>query len=153
MFRIQGNVYELIEEYKDGFNLEVVKSRYSDVLDKFDYLVGDWGYGQLRLKGFFEDENKKAPFDSKISFLDEYILEYCNFGCAFFLLKKVKELSDLPEEEGSTEVKQAGATSFEESNKAVNDEELRDKKRENNRRRPPRARRNPKREQTEQPQV
>ena len=79
MFRIQGNIYTLVEEYKDGFNLEAVTSRYSDVLDKFDYLVGDWGYGQLRLKGFFEDVNKKAPFDSKISFLDEYLGVHISF--------------------------------------------------------------------------
>lgn len=150
MFRIQGNVYELVEEYKDGFNLEAVKSRYSDVLDKFDYLVGDWGYGQLRLKGFFEDANKKAPFDSKISFFDEYILEYCNFGCAYFLLKKVKELSGLPEEDMISEMKEPLDNPADVSNKFINEEELKDKKREN-RRRPPRAKRNFKREQTEQP--
>ncbi|HBI04167.1 MAG TPA: DUF1027 domain-containing protein [Paenibacillaceae bacterium] len=152
MFRIQGNIYTLVEEYKDGFNLEAVTSRYSDVLDKFDYLVGDWGYGQLRLKGFFEDVNKKAPFDSKISFLDEYILEYCNFGCAYFLLKKVKELSAMPEEEVISESKETVGASPQESNKATNEAEFRDKRREN-RRRPPRAKRNPRREQTEQPLV
>lgn len=154
MFRIQGNVYELIEEYKDGFNLEAVKSRYSDVLDKFDYLVGDWGYGQLRLKGFFEDVNKKSPFDSKISFLDEYILEYCNFGCSYFLLKKVKETSGNQETEGEmiSEVKGPSETPVE-SNKTLNSEEFRDKKREQ-RRRPPRgAKRNPRREQKEKPLV
>ncbi|WP_081413361.1 YutD family protein [Aneurinibacillus terranovensis] len=91
MIRIQGNVYELIEENKNGFKLEAVKERYSDILNKFDYLVGDWGYGQLRLKGLFEDTNRKAPYDSRLSFLDEYLLEYCNFGCAYFVLKKSKE--------------------------------------------------------------
>ncbi|MED0679251.1 MULTISPECIES: YutD family protein [Aneurinibacillus] len=99
MIRVQDQVYELIEENKNGFNQEAFRERYSDILSKFDYIVGDWGYGQLRLKGFFEDTNRKAPFDARISFFDEYIMEYCNFGCAYFLLKKVKQADHLPEVE------------------------------------------------------
>jgi uncharacterized protein YutD len=91
VIRVQDQVYELVEENKNGFNQEVFKERYSDILSKFDYIVGDWGYGQLRLKGLFEDTNRKAPFDARISFLDEYLMEYCNFGCAYFVLKKVKQ--------------------------------------------------------------
>ena len=34
-------------------------ARYSDILDKYDYIVGDYGYDQLRLKGFYKDSNKK----------------------------------------------------------------------------------------------
>ncbi len=30
------------------------------MLDKYDYIVGDYGYDQLRLKGFYKDSNKKA---------------------------------------------------------------------------------------------
>ena len=153
MIRIQENVYEIIEEHKDGFNLEAFKERYSDILDKFDYISGDWGYGQLRLKGFFEDANKKSSFDSKISFFDEYILEYCNFGCAYFLVKKRKDLSGLPieEEEGTT----AEATDESSTGEAVEGQEIKDKRREN-RRRPPRANKrkfkdNREREVTKQP--
>jgi uncharacterized protein YutD len=99
VIRVQDQVYELIEENKNGFNQEAFKERYSDVLAKFDYIVGDWGYGQLRLKGLYEDTNRKAPFDARISFFDEYIIEYCNFGCGYFLLKKVKQASRLEETE------------------------------------------------------
>jgi uncharacterized protein YutD len=99
VIRVQDQVYELIEENKNGFNQEMFKERYSDILVKFDYIVGDWGYGQLRLKGFYEDTNRKAPFDARISFFDEYIMEYCNFGCAYFVLKKVKQASRLESEE------------------------------------------------------
>ncbi|MBM7097009.1 MULTISPECIES: YutD family protein [Alteribacter] len=91
MIRIQGNEYELIENIKDGWVEEDFKARYSDVLNKYDYIVGDWGYNQLRLKGFFEDQNRKSPFESKISSLPEYLYEYCNFGCPYFVIKKVKE--------------------------------------------------------------
>ncbi|MFA8437411.1 YutD family protein [Pueribacillus sp. YX66] len=90
MINIQGNRYEIIENVKNGWNEEAFKSRYSDILNKYDYIVGDWGYSQLRLRGFFEDSHPKAPYDKKISTLPEYIYEYCNFGCAFFVIKKMK---------------------------------------------------------------
>ncbi|WP_102345003.1 YutD family protein [Bacillus sp. Marseille-P3661] len=88
---INGNTYELIENYREGFNEEAIKQRYSDILNKYDYIVGDWGYNQLRLKGFFDDQNQKATPETKIGTLSEYLYEYCNFGCAYFVLKKVKK--------------------------------------------------------------
>ncbi|SES37987.1 YutD family protein [Salipaludibacillus aurantiacus] len=91
MISIQGNTYELVEEVRNGWSEEAFKERYSDVLNKYDYIVGDWGYEQLRLKGFFEDKTRKTSPEAKISFLPEYLYEYCNFGCAYFVVKKVKE--------------------------------------------------------------
>lgn len=82
-------MYELIDEVNDGFKQEDFISRYTDILSKYDYIVGDWGYGQLRLKGFYEDKNQKASFDTKISTLQDYLYEYCNFGCAYFVLRKM----------------------------------------------------------------
>ncbi len=91
--RIQGMQYEVIDDVKEGWNEEEFTARYSDVLNKYDYIVGDWGYSQLRLRGFFEDRHKKSTFDTKISTLPDYLYEYCNFGCAYFVLKRVKEKS------------------------------------------------------------
>ncbi|WP_430310814.1 YutD family protein [Rummeliibacillus pycnus] len=85
-------MYELIDEVKDGFKQEDFNERFSDILSKYDYIVGDWGYGQLRLKGFYEDKNQKASFDTRISTLQDYIYEYCNFGCAYFVLKKIGKM-------------------------------------------------------------
>ncbi|MBO8171801.1 MAG: DUF1027 domain-containing protein [Bacillaceae bacterium] len=90
MIHIQGKTFELIEDHRNGWNAESFRERYNDILNKYDYIVGDWGYGQLRLKGFYEDSNRRAPFDARIGALDEYIQEYCNFGCSFFVLKRVK---------------------------------------------------------------
>jgi uncharacterized protein YutD len=87
---VQGSGYEVIENHKDGWKEEEFKSRYSDILHKYDYILGDWGYNQLRLRGFFEDHHEKATFDTKISFLSEYLLEYCNFGCPYFVVKRIK---------------------------------------------------------------
>lgn len=44
--------YRLVSDYREGFNAEKLGERYSDVLARYDYIVGDWGYEQLRLKGF-----------------------------------------------------------------------------------------------------
>ena len=89
MITIQNDCYEIIEERTEGFNEEAFRTRYSDILSKYDYIVGDWGYGQLRLKGFFDDMNKKSSYDNKFSTVRDYLLEYCNFGCGYFILKKL----------------------------------------------------------------
>ncbi|GAA4067976.1 YutD family protein [Amphibacillus indicireducens] len=86
---VEGQVYQLVENYKSGFDKKVFAERYSDILAKYDFIVGDWGYDQLRLKGFFDDQNPKATFDTKAAAIDDYLLEYCNFGCAYFVVKRI----------------------------------------------------------------
>lgn len=88
MIIAEGYAYEIIENVRDGFQQDAFIARYSDILTKYDYIVGDWGYGQLRLKGFFDDKNQKATFDTRISTFEDYLFEYCNFGCAYFILRK-----------------------------------------------------------------
>jgi uncharacterized protein YutD len=78
-------------DHKDGWNPEAFRGRYSEVLERYDYIVGDWGYSQLRLKGFYRDNHPKVNRDTAISGMVDYINEYCNFGCAHFVLKKMKE--------------------------------------------------------------
>ncbi|CUA80480.1 MULTISPECIES: YutD family protein [Anoxybacillus] len=91
MICVHNICYELVENVRNGFNEEAFRARYTDILNKYDYIVGDWGYNQLRLRGFFDDHNQKATYDTKISTLSEYLFEYCNFGCAYFVLRKVKK--------------------------------------------------------------
>ncbi|MGT2926633.1 YutD family protein [Streptococcus cuniculipharyngis] len=76
---------KLVENYKDGFQLEVFNQRFSDILLKYDYIVGDWGNDQLRLKGFYKDHRARKSAD-KLSRLEDYLKEYCNYGCAYFVL-------------------------------------------------------------------
>ena len=87
--------YEVIENVKDAFQEEAFRDRYSEILMKYDYILGDWGYNQLRLKGFFDDRHPKSTFDTKISTVQDYIYEYCNFGCAYFIVKKVTPPKDV----------------------------------------------------------
>lgn len=92
MIHISGRTYELIHENKNGWNIEAFRERFSDVLERYDYVVGDWGYNQLRLKGFFRDNHPKVTRDSAFSSMVDYINEYCNFGCAYFVLHKQPSL-------------------------------------------------------------
>lgn len=88
LIHIGGKSYELILENRNGWNPEAFRNRYSEVLERYDYIIGDWGYNQLRLKGFFRDNHQKATKDSVYSAASDYINEYCNFGCAYFILEK-----------------------------------------------------------------
>ncbi len=89
MIHMLGNTYELINNYNEGWNQEAFRERYSEILNKYDYIVGDWGYNQLRLKGFYENTRNRISDDIKIGSVEDYFSEYCNFGCAHFVLKKV----------------------------------------------------------------
>lgn len=91
VIEINGKSYELLEDVKEGYQKEAFEERYSEVLKKYDYIVGDWGYNQLRLKGFYNSEHVKASYDTSIDLLEDYLYEYCNFGCAYFVLKRVDE--------------------------------------------------------------
>lgn len=93
-----GNAYSVIHEHKNGWNQEMFRERYSEVLERFDYIVGDWGYNQLRLRGFYKDGHPRAAKDSAISSLADYINEYCNFGCAYFVVAKLDSKTLSPEE-------------------------------------------------------
>lgn len=89
MVEINGKKYKIIENIKDAFQEEIVIEKYADVLSKYDFIVGDWGYDQLRMKGFYHTGHAKASFDTRIDMLEDYLYEYCNFGCAYFVLQKI----------------------------------------------------------------
>ena len=76
MIKVNQQYFELIEDYRECFDEELFASRYSDILDKYDFVVGDFGYDQLRLKGFYKDSNKKAEISKpfKIIFWNIVIL-------------------------------------------------------------------------------
>lgn len=81
--------FEIRENVKDAFDATVFSQRFSEILTKFDYIVGDWGNEQLRLRGFYKNDRNVAP-ENKISRLEDYLLEYCNYGCAYFVLENLE---------------------------------------------------------------
>lgn len=88
--KIENIKYEIITDYRDSFNKEEFESKCTDYFYEFDYVVGDWAYDKLRLKGFYENENKKSGPNNKIGDLDKYLKEKCAFGCKYFVAKKNK---------------------------------------------------------------
>ena len=65
---------------------QLFTQRFSEVLNKYDYIVGDWSNEQLRLRGFYKNERAEESLE-KISRLQDYLLEYCSYGCAYFVLE------------------------------------------------------------------
>ena len=88
-FLIGERQYRLVMNYREGFDSEKLGERYSEVLSRYDYIVGDWGYEQLRLKGFFRVDNRRAHPEQRIDSLEDYLYEYCNFGCAYFVIERI----------------------------------------------------------------
>ncbi len=87
---IDNNKFEIIKDYREGFVKEEFVSRYTDYFDIYDYVVGDWAYGKLRLKGFYDDQNENSSKINKISDLDKYLEENCAYGCKYFVAKRLK---------------------------------------------------------------
>jgi len=83
--------YEIITDYREGFNKEDFLNKYTDYFKEYDYIVGDWAYGKLRLKGFYDDNNKNAKNINKYSNLDKYLEENCAYGCRYFVVKKKRD--------------------------------------------------------------
>lgn len=98
---IDGHPYVLVKNYRDGFRTDKLKERFSQILTKYDYIVGDWGYDQLRLRGFYESGSKKGTPSQNIDCLMDYLYENCNFGCAYFVLHNldVQKPTPVPKEE------------------------------------------------------
>lgn len=99
--------FELVENYRDAFDETQFDSKYSEVLNKYDYIVGDIGYEKLRLTGFYRDNKKKVERDKKYSAIQDYLYEYCNFGCAYFVLRKVSKTELKEREEASDDTADA----------------------------------------------
>jgi uncharacterized protein YutD len=86
---IENHEYELIKNYKDGFDREDFISKYTDYFYDYDYIVGDIAYGKLRLKGFYDEKNKKANKINNYKNLDKYLNLYCAPDCKYFILKQI----------------------------------------------------------------
>lgn len=82
--------YEITKNYKNAFQAEEFLSKCTDYFDEFDYILGDYSYEKLRLKGFNDTKNPNTKKINDISYLDEYLTNYCAYNCGYFLLKKLK---------------------------------------------------------------
>lgn len=58
--QVGQRTFHIVHNYREAFDAEKLEQRFSDVLDKYDYIVGDWGFEQLRLKGFSQPVVEKC---------------------------------------------------------------------------------------------
>jgi len=89
MIIINGIKYEIIENNRDAIDAELLKEKITDFYDEYDYIVGDWAYGKLRLKGFNEKNNKNYNSINDYKQIKSYIKEYCAYGCKYFVIKRI----------------------------------------------------------------
>lgn len=88
IIEIESKKYKLIKEYKDGFDLDTLLSKWTDYFDDYDYILGDFAYDKLRLKGFCNENNPKFNSINDIKNLNKYIKENCAYECRYFVLEK-----------------------------------------------------------------
>lgn len=87
---INDVTYEVIKNEKDAIDEEVLKEKITDYFEPFDYIVGDWAYGKVRLKGFNNKSNKGFKKINDIDMVSDYIEKYCAYGCRYFIIKKIE---------------------------------------------------------------
>lgn len=82
--------YEVIKDVNDAIDKELLTEKITDYFNDYDYIVGDWAYGKVRLKGFYDSKSKNCKKINDIANLDNYIENSCAYGCGWFQLKRIK---------------------------------------------------------------
>lgn len=85
---VENMEYEIIKDYKNGYNKDEFIKKYTDYFYNYDYIVGDWAYGKLRLKGFYDSKNKNCKEINNYDNLDDYLKNNCAFDCSYFVAKR-----------------------------------------------------------------
>ena len=85
---INNQKYLIMKDVKDAIDEEEIAKRLTEYFLDFDYIVGDWAYGKLRLKGFNSKTNPHFKEMNDIDKVEEYIRDYCAYGCRYFIIGK-----------------------------------------------------------------
>ena len=88
---INNQKYLIMKDVKDAIDEEEIAKRLTEYFLDIDYIVGDWAYGKLRLKGFNSKTNPNFKNINDIDKVEEYIKNYCAYGCKYFILSKENE--------------------------------------------------------------
>ena len=88
--KIRENKYKVIKDYGNTVSMSNLNELVTDYYNNFDYIVGDWAYNKLRLKGFYNKNHKFVKEHNNILNVDKYIENSCAYGCKYFILEKVK---------------------------------------------------------------
>ncbi|USS91219.1 YutD family protein [Fructilactobacillus carniphilus] len=85
---INGHVYTIETNVRDAFDLGEFSNRFNPIFTHYDYIVGDWGYGQLRLAGFYRDDRNVSE-DLRYRTIQDYLVEVANLGTNYFIIKNL----------------------------------------------------------------
>ncbi len=88
---VENREYELIKDYKEAFSKEDFIEKFTEYFYDYDYIVGDIAYGKLRLKGFYDEKNKKVNKINNYKNIEQYLKNNCASDCRHFILKKIKK--------------------------------------------------------------
>ncbi len=91
VIEINNEKYQVINNYREAIDVEVLKEKLTDYFDNFDYIVGDIAYGRLRLKGFNSKTNKNFKSMNDVDKVEDYIKNNCAYGCRWFMISKIKD--------------------------------------------------------------
>lgn len=83
--------YEVITNYKDAFNKEDLEKLYTDYFKNYDYILGDYAYNKLRLKGFCDKKNELCNDINDYEHINDYIKQECAYECKYFVVKKIEK--------------------------------------------------------------
>ena len=88
---LENKNYKVIKDYRDAFDLEALTERYTEYFHPYDYILADWSYGKLRLKGFYKKEHKNCRELNNYENLDKYLKDNCAYEARHFVIEKVIE--------------------------------------------------------------
>ena len=91
IIEVENKKYKIIKDYRDAYDEEMFKEKYTSFFEEYDYIVGDIAYSKLRLKGFCKKDNKLFNKINDYQNVDKYIKENCAYGCRYFILEKIDE--------------------------------------------------------------
>ena len=91
MVTIDGKNYELIKNVRDAFDISDIEGKITEYYDNFDYILGDYAYGKVRLKGFNDKDNNSYNKINAFENIDSYIKNCCAYDCKYFILKSLNK--------------------------------------------------------------
>ena len=82
--------YEVIRDDNKCLEKVNLNDIMTDYFDPFDYVLGDFSYDKVRLKGYYDSNHKQVKKYNDYKNIDNYIKDYCSVGCNVFIIKKMK---------------------------------------------------------------
>ena len=88
--KINNKEYKVVKDYGETLSSLELDEIVTDYYDNYDYIVGDWAYGKVRLKGFYNHNNKKnVKSYNDYNNVEDYLQNKCAYGCKHFILEKL----------------------------------------------------------------